>query len=59
MPDAVNSFRKPLRDQEGWQNGYCTSLENWRAQALGGSSPSPSVDDTSGQKPDVLFFGEL
>jgi hypothetical protein len=33
-------LREPL---EGWQNGYCTSLENWRAQALGGSSPSPSV----------------
>jgi hypothetical protein len=30
--------------QEGWQNGYCTSLENWRPQGLGGSSPSPSVD---------------
>jgi hypothetical protein len=28
---------------EGWQNGYCTSLENWRPQGLGGSSPSPSV----------------
>jgi hypothetical protein len=28
---------------EGWQNGYCTSLENWRPQGLGGSNPSPSV----------------
>lgn len=35
-----DTFRESL---EGWQNGYCTSLENWRAQALGGSSPSPSV----------------
>jgi len=32
-----------LREQEGWQNGYCTSLENWRPQGLGGSNPSPSV----------------
>src|ERR1700736_3588855 len=32
-----------LRMQEGWQNGYCTSLENWRPQGLGGSNPSPSV----------------
>jgi hypothetical protein len=30
---------------EGWQNGYCTSLENWRAKALGGSNPSPSVEN--------------
>jgi hypothetical protein len=30
---------------EGWQNGYCTSLENWRPQGLGGSNPSPSVND--------------
>jgi hypothetical protein len=29
---------------EGWQNGYCTSLENWRPQGLGGSNPSPSVN---------------
>src|SRR3954471_11149249 len=28
---------------EGWQNGYCTSLENWRPQGLGGSNPSPSA----------------
>ena len=28
---------------ESWQNGYCTSLENWRPQGLGGSNPSPSV----------------
>jgi hypothetical protein len=30
---------------EGWQNGYCTSLENWRPQGLGGSNPSPSVNE--------------
>src|SRR4051812_7734264 len=30
-------------EEEGWQNGYCTSLENWRPQGLGGSNPSPSV----------------
>ena len=29
--------------REGWQNGYCTSLENWRPKGLGGSNPSPSV----------------
>ena len=28
---------------ESWQNGYCTSLENWRPQGLGGSSPSLSA----------------
>lgn len=24
---------------ESWQNGYCTSLENWRPQGLTGSNP--------------------
>ena len=28
---------------EGWQNGYCTGLENQRPKGLGGSSPSPSA----------------
>jgi hypothetical protein len=28
---------------ESWQNGYCTGLENRRAQALGGSNPSLSA----------------
>jgi hypothetical protein len=28
---------------ESWQNGYCTSLENWRPQGLGGSNPSLSA----------------
>ena len=28
---------------EGWQNGYCTGLENRRPQGLGGSNPSPSA----------------
>src|SRR3954465_2373928 len=36
-----------FRLQEGWQNGYCTSLENWRPQGLGGSNPSPSVGSTA------------
>jgi hypothetical protein len=35
--------RDDLSSVEGWQNGYCTSLENWRPQGLGGSNPSPSV----------------
>ncbi len=38
MPIAILILRV-----EGWQNGYCTSLENWRPQGLGGSNPSPSV----------------
>ena len=29
--------------REGWQNGYCTGLENRRPQGLGGSNPSPSA----------------
>ena len=28
---------------EGWQNGYCTGLENRRPKGLGGSNPSPSA----------------
>ena len=32
---------------EGWQNGYCTGLENRRPQGLGGSNPSPSVGPTA------------
>ena len=32
-----------MESWEGWQNGYCTSLENWRPQGLGGSNPSPSA----------------
>src|SRR5690606_37981129 len=28
---------------EGWQNGYCTGLENRRAQAHQGSNPWPSA----------------
>ncbi len=28
---------------ESWQNGYCTSLENWRPNGLGGSNPSLSA----------------
>jgi hypothetical protein len=32
-----------LTKAEGWQNGYCTSLENWRPKGLGGSNPSPSA----------------
>ena len=39
----MTSRRFYLRTREGWQNGYCTSLENWRPQGLGGSNPSPSV----------------
>ena len=39
----MTSRRFYLWTREGWQNGYCTSLENWRPQGLGGSNPSPSV----------------
>ncbi len=39
---------------ESWQNGYCTSLENWRAQALGGSNPSLSAGSII-----KLLFGVL
>ncbi len=50
MPIVSESSRElRLRDREGWQNGYCTSLENWRAQALGGSSPSPSVQSSGAE----------
>jgi hypothetical protein len=28
---------------EGWQNGYCTGLENRRPKGLAGSNPSPSA----------------
>ncbi len=28
---------------ESWQNGYCTSLENWRPQGLVGSNPTLSA----------------
>ena len=28
---------------EGWQNGECTSLENWREQSHAGSNPAPSA----------------
>ncbi len=28
---------------ESWQNGYCTSLENWRPKGHGGSNPSLSA----------------
>jgi hypothetical protein len=37
---------------EGWQNGYCTGLENRRPKGLGGSSPSPSVEI---QKSTIIF----
>jgi hypothetical protein len=37
---SPDTLREPL---EGWQNGYCTSLENWRPQGLLGSNPRPSV----------------
>jgi hypothetical protein len=40
---------------EGWQNGYCTSLENWRPQGLGGSNPSPSVSKCNKKKPPELL----
>src|SRR5215831_13236531 len=33
---------------EGWQNGYCTGLENRRPKGLGGSNPSPSVSKSNG-----------
>ena len=33
-----------LHGPEGSHNWYCSSLENCRAQAYGGSSPSPSAD---------------
>src|SRR5215831_9429281 len=33
---------------EGWQNGYCTGLENRRPKGLGGSNPSPSVSKSGG-----------
>lgn len=32
---------------EGWQNGYCTGLENRRPQGHQGSNPWPSVVNTS------------
>src|SRR5688572_11674775 len=41
----------------GWQNGYCTSLENWRPQGLGGSSPSPSVHKGSPKQINCYPFG--
>ena len=34
--------------REGWQNGYCTGLENRRPQGLLGSSPRPSVASLTG-----------
>jgi hypothetical protein len=40
---------------ESWQNGYCTSLENWRAQALGGSNPSLSAESIIKLLLEVLF----
>src|SRR6185295_13583638 len=47
---VLRSLRETLAldfgGREGWQNGYCTSLENWRPQGLGGSNPSPSVGVT-------------
>ena len=36
-------FCKNLDFKEGWQNGYCTGLENQRPYGLGGSNPSPSA----------------
>lgn len=32
-----------FRTPEGWQNGYCTGLENRRPKGLLGSSPRPSA----------------
>ena len=46
MRCAVFGPRRSFETLEGWQNGYCTSLENWRPQGLGGSNPSPSVGVT-------------
>src|SRR3954466_14262882 len=40
LPVGINASILRL---EGWQNGYCTGLENRRPQGLGGSNPSPSV----------------
>jgi hypothetical protein len=48
-PANSAGFRPAMRDStiasvlESWQNGYCTSLENWRPQGLGGSNPSLSA----------------
>ncbi len=40
--------------EESWQNGYCTSLENWRPQGLGGSNPSLSAYLTFWAKTPIL-----
>src|SRR5687767_14663707 len=52
-----NTLRMRLQHEEGWQNGYCTSLENWRPQGLGGSSPSPSVHKGSPEQINRCPFG--
>ena len=39
-PEVISATRSRL---EGWQNGYCTGLENRRPKGLVGSNPTPSV----------------
>lgn len=49
FPDPLPRCPLPLRfigasgSLEGWQNGYCTGLENRRPKGLVGSNPTPSV----------------
>lgn len=50
MLGCAPSFAASKALAESWQNGYCTSLENWRPKGHGGSNPSLSATHSTANK---------